>query len=243
METNTIIYQYFGSEDSRDRDIVFFVPGLPPTLEARSNWCKALAQAHRDNNRDDRPINANIAIATGGRLLEVHKGTTDELNNALYVTYCLHRQDFEPQVRQRLPRNTDLKFIRCTRMLLSALTKTVFRAEVKRALQGNIQQRIAGLRTIDFEQVKETTKGYSPEDIRKLAAFQLGQTLALDKGLELYTKSRIAFYYPQLQDYLQRAPQAPAGALNDLLAVFINRLEQRVVHMHTTEEQVMNPIK
>ncbi len=128
-------------------------------------------------------------------------------------------------------------------MLLSALTKTVFRAEVKRALQGDIQQRIATLSMIDFGQVKETTKGYSPGDIRKLAAFQLGQTLALDKGLGLYTKSRIAFYYPQLQDYLQRAPQAPAGALNDLLAVFITRLEQRVEHMPTTEEQVLNQIK
>lgn len=235
METR-IIYQYFGSEDSSDRDIVFFVPELPATIEARSQWCKSLAEAHRHNTNDHRRLNANLAVTTHGSLLQVYKGTTDELNNALYVTYALHQQDFEPQIRQRLPRNTDLKFIRCTRMLLSALTRTVFRATVKQALQGGIHQRIAALKTIDFGQVETTAKGYKPEDIRKLAAFQLGQTLALDAGIELYTKNRIALYYPQLSDYLQRKTPVQTQALNDMLVTFISRLEQRVPHMTTTEE-------
>ncbi len=162
-----ISWQYFGSEDSTDTDVVFFVEALPQTIQKRSDLCKILIDRHPGESQATKRINANLAVLKEGQVIQVYKGTADELNNALYHTYTLHRQDFDNQIGKLLPRHIDLKFIRCARMLLSALTQTTFRKTVKPALQSGLQARMAALKQIDLQQLTATEKGLSVTDIKK----------------------------------------------------------------------------
>lgn len=232
-----MIWQYFGSEDSRDKDVVFFIDVMPATIKERAAYSKMLVSRYFGQTKDDSAINANLAVLNAGQLLQAYKGTTDELNNALYHTYDLHRQDFDNQVKQVLPRDVNLKWIRATRMLLSVLTRTVFRKEIKLALQSDLQTRVSTLKRIDLEQLTQTEKGFTLTDIKKLMAFQLGQTLALDAGNEVYTKRGVASCYPQLIPYLQRIPGTDALALGALLQTFSTTLEQKITTMPFTEER------
>lgn len=231
-------YQYFGSGDSTDTDVVFFVAELPATIQERSILCKAMVSQYFGTNEAGKKVNANLAVLKSGRLVAVYKGTADELNNALYYTYTLHQQDFDNQVTQLLPRNTDLKFIRCARMLLSAMTRTVFRKTVKLALQADLQAKINALKQIDLQQLAVIEKGLGLKDIKKLMAFQLGQTLALASGKEVYTKQEIITCYPELSPYLHRiAADTDTEALAALLRIFTATLEKRVKTMTFTEEE------
>lgn len=231
-----MIWQYFGSEDSTDTDIVFFVAELPATIQQRSELCKACVSGYAALNEAAKKVNGNLAVLNKGQITDVYKGTADELNNALYYTYHRHKQDFDNQVKKVLSRNIDLKLIRCTRMLLSAMTRTAFRKEVKMALQSGLGTRMAVLKQIDWQQLKEPEKGFTLIDIKKLMAFQLGQSMALISGKEVYTKGDIAFCYPQLSPYLQRQTGTGTEALAAMLSAFILHMEQRMKGMAFTEE-------
>lgn len=229
-------YQYFGSADSLDTDIVFFVDQLPSTIRECSDLCKALSEAHAGKKQSILPVNGNLAVLQDGYITQVHKGTADELNNALYDTYSLHRQDFPLMISGPLQRDIQLKFLRCTRIILSALTRTLYRRQVKKALQEDLANRIFVLKQTDLELITETAKGFSLTDIQKLLAFQLGQTLLLHNGTEVYTKQAVAQRYPQLVPQLYRSPSASVAGLNIVLQEFITALEERLPHMDRTEE-------
>ncbi|RYZ39629.1 MAG: hypothetical protein EOP49_30090 [Sphingobacteriales bacterium] len=231
-----MMYQLFGSADSTDTDVMFFVDTMPGTILERAELCKTYSASLAARLHTDKAVNGNLGIVRNRHLIAVHKGTVDELNNSLFCTYVLHEQSFENQVQQLLPRDVDLKFIRCTRMLLSALTRTVFRVTVKAALQNDLHHRLEALRALDLKLISEPTKGYSLEDLKKVLAFQLGQTLALHTGQEVFTKSDICERYPPLEPYLYRQPDSDAADLQALLSTFTDALALRIPAMKQTEE-------
>jgi hypothetical protein len=128
-----ITYQIFGSASSEDLDVVFFVKELGSIAE-NSSTAKELATQLALRLNTKKRINPNLAIVSDGKLTAVYKGTVDELNNALFHTYALHQQEFPIQITVLLPRDLELKIIRCARTMLSYFTKTARRAEVKSAL-------------------------------------------------------------------------------------------------------------
>lgn len=230
-------YQIFGSEDSQDLDLVFFVDTMPGTIRDRSLYCARLVQEHFGNNSlYGQPVNANLAILRQGRVDQVYKGTADELNNALYYTYGLHRQDFPNLVRGTLPRDTDLKLIRCVRMMLSALSRTQYRAQIKAALQRGLADRLETLQQVELAMIRESSKGYSLPDTWKLIAFQCGQSLALVEGKELYTKGSVATRYPALEPYLYRKEGVGTEALQLLLDQLISSALRRLPFMKSSDE-------
>lgn len=231
-----MLYQFFGSDDSTDIDVVFFVDKLPDTITDRLLLCKKYTATLRLKMESPKAINGNLAVIANGQLTDVYKGTADELNNALFETYHLHEQDFDNQVLSLLVRDVDLKFIRCARMLLSALSQTVFRKEVKLALRSNLSDRLQTLKGIDLQLLSSTNRGYSLLDLKKVLAFQLGQTLALHSGKEIYTKRKLIEVYPNLSPYLQRVPNTEMQSLNSFLNSFCAALAERLTQMKSTEE-------
>lgn len=231
-----MLYQFFGSDDSRDIDVVFFVDMLPATVAERLLLCKKYTAMLRLKMESPKAINGNLAVIANGQLTDVYKGTTDELNNALFETSRLHEQDFDNQVLGLLVRDVDLKFIRCARMLLSALSRTIFRKEVKLALRSSLSHKLQALRGIDLQLIGTTNKGYNLLDLKKVLAFQLGQTLALHSGKEIYTKRNLIDVYPNLTPYLQRIPNAEMQSLNGFLNIFLAALAERIPQMKSTEE-------
>lgn len=186
----------FGSEDSLDEDRVYVFPSLP-SLEECQAFCK-----HKPDNR-------NIIVIEDGVVIDCYKGSPDEMNNALWDTYALHPQTAPLPLTQRVTRNIPLKVVRTTRIILSMLTRTSYRTEIKAALRSHDQsQRIRILRQIDFVTLE------LDREQRKAIAFHLGQTLALLEGEECYTKSQVSARTPDLAPMIQREAESDLAQLN-----------------------------
>jgi hypothetical protein len=175
-----------------------------------------------------------LAIVENGIVVDCFKGYADELNNALFATYSAHYQAFDNHVFQNVPRNIDLKFLRASRIILSYFTKTILRKEVKKVLREDIFEKLICLKFLDFTLLDSRMKGR--EDVLKSIAFQLGQTIALEKGVEIYTKSNLALQFDALEPFLYRKAEISTSILQDFLNTFIQLLEKRVSQMSIWNE-------
>jgi hypothetical protein len=218
-------FQYFGSVDSQDIDLVFFVEALPPTIADCAALCADFSAQYAALFDADKKINSNLAIVEKGVLIDVFKGNTDELNNALFITYYLHRQKYPRVIKRLLVRDLDLKFLRSSRSILSLLTKTAQREAVKNALRGDIQLKLSTLETIDLTKLNESNIKIRLVDAKKMLAFQIGQTLALFNRREVYTKSDIALIFPELTPYLNREKGTDFTVLQSFLGQFNGALK------------------
>jgi len=228
------IYQFFGSEDSLDVDVVFFIEEMPATLLEKLQLSKKCSQS-LETFFPEKEINGNLAVFKNGNLVEVYKGTTDELNNALFTTYDHHKQAYDNQVSHLLQRDVDLKFLRSTRMILSFLSKTSYRTIIKQALKATIIEKAKVLEVIDLNTFSATEKTDS-KAVLKAIAFQLGQSIALSEGQELYTKSEIGSYLPDLRKYLYREENVDLEPLQKVLLLFIALLKNRITTMKNLSE-------
>ncbi|MDB2686177.1 hypothetical protein N9Y42_03125 [Mariniblastus sp.] len=202
----------FGSQDSVDEDALYVFESLPSFSE-----CQAFC-GQGDDNR-------NIVTVVDGVIAQSFKGITDETNNALLATFDLHKQECENPVTQTVVRNVLLKNVRATRIILSLLSRTKYRPEVKAALRSNNQQhRQQVLQTIDFDSLE-----INP-DSRKSIAFQLGQALALNQGHELYSKSMLKNHFSELTPYLNRSEVQSTRVLNDIRDRFLDSVSDIGIH-------------
>lgn len=213
--------QIYGSGNSVDVDILYVVDKLPETIKE----CKDFCNEYKNENE-----NLNIGVITNGVLSECFKGTTDELNNSIYHTYNLHRQDDRLMIERTVERDVFLKIIRAVRSILSHFSRSQLRTTIKNALKSSWEDRMVALRDIanedsfDFDSLNNNMTKY---DILKLVAFQIGQTKALIDGNELYTKDEVSNKYPQLKSYMERTDDSwftikkELGDFVDLLSHFM----------------------
>jgi hypothetical protein len=218
------MYQFFGSENSLDIDIMFWVEEIPENVQEARALTQALAHEFQQKKQLTKKINANIGKVQDGKIVALFKGIVAESNNALIHTYSLHYQDYPNQITQLLPQNIAEKTLRTARVLLSFLTKTTQRSAVKMALRGNFVQKLAVLGDIQlshFETESALGNTNTIVDFQKTFAFQLGQTLALWEGKELFTKNEIGLYFPNLQPYLDRTQGISNALLQKYLELFV----------------------
>jgi len=197
------LHQIFGSKSSTDYDIMFFVDTLGTIQESH----EIISEIDKEYSEiySDKPVNSNICIVENGVVVDVFKGTADEVNNAMLLTYDYHEQKFSNQITRFLIRDTELKILRTARVLLSFLSRTEHRKEVKRALKSDLIQKLDVLLNIDLREITDLgSRNVEWKDYLKTMSFQLGQTLSLMDGVELYTKEDISDYFPGLSDMLNR---------------------------------------
>ena len=196
-------FQIFGSEDSKDYDIMVFVDEIGTKQESHER----VAEFDRKLSLmfPDKPLNSNLAIIKYGVVTEVFKGTVDEVNNMLYLTYNLHEQKYPLKITRLIERDVDLKILRTARVLLSFLSRTEHRPKVKKALKSDLIEKLKVLADIDLTKILDLgSRNVKWEDYLKTMSFQLGQTLALMVGKELYTKNEIFQTFPELKTMLLR---------------------------------------
>jgi len=204
-----IIARYIhGSEDSTDLDVVYITDILPEFQKCKS-FC--------DKNPDGE--NRNLAVITDGAISSCYKGSPDELNNSLLETYSLHEQTDELLVTHKVPRIKPVKYARAIRIILSHLSRSKYRSEIKAALRGFWTERLNTLNSIylpsiDFSELKRTG---SPADIKKIIAFQIAQVIGLLSDLEFYTKSKMSETYPVLKQFLYREEDSDINQLDNYL--------------------------
>lgn len=199
---------YFGSGDSLDIDVVYIFDVMPDLQECKS-FC-----SEKDENR-------NIVCINNGIVTESYKGTKDEMNNVIYNTFHLHKQILkENPIKHLVKRDLALKSIRTVRGLLSSLSRTEYREDIKKALKSNDWIfKLDVLLNIDFNNIKDFIKDNQVETF-KFLAFQVGQTLALIYGKEIYTKKDLADLYPILNDFLYRKENINEEQLNSFYKFF-----------------------
>jgi len=200
-------YNIFGSEDSTDLDIMFFLDNLPDTVEESKSLCKILDSYYlAEKEIKDREVNSNIAVVKVGSINQCFKGTVDEVNNMILQTYSFHKQDHPLQVSIPMKRNIPVKIYRSLRIMLTFLSRTSYRSSVKAALKSSsLFGKVSVLKAVPFDVVvKEGLEKVTPIEFAKVSAFQIGQCLGLLNGVELYTKNQISYYYRALAPALRR---------------------------------------
>jgi hypothetical protein len=219
------IFQAFGSEDSQDIDLVFFVEIMPNSIAECAEKCALLSAQYAALFNSEKKVNSNLVIIKNGALIDAFKGNTDEVNNALFLTYHLHEQYYPNQIQRLLLRDLDLKFLRASRSIISLLTKTPQRAMIKDALRGGISLKMNTLETVYLCAVDWSSSKMDISDVKKMLAFQIGQTLALFCEKEVYTKREIGLIFPTLNPYLNRELNTDFKDLQIYLTQFIAALK------------------
>ena len=214
-----------GSEDSLDVD-VYYVFDEKPSFDECRRFCS-----------EDPNENRNIIVIKDGVVVDCFIGTVDEINNGLIDTYPLHAQNDELLVNKRLERDITIKSIRAVRGILSILSRTQYRSDIKYALTHGWQARLDCLLNIDFTTINynELGKRMNGPDMLKVIAFQIGQTLGLFDGVELYTKSSVAKQYPELKSFLYREP-SDLKVLNeyrDILSGYLDKIKTKDLNDYT----------
>jgi hypothetical protein len=226
------IFQTFGSEDSQDIDLVFFLEFMPNSIAECAEKCAVLSAQYDTIFNSEKKVNSNLVINKNGVLIEVFKGNTDEVNNALFLTYPLHTQYYPNQIQRLLPRNLDLKFLRAARSILSLLTKTPQRTMIKEALKGDISLKMNTLEIIDLCTIDWSNSKMDIVEVKKMLAFQIGQTLALVGEKEVYTKRAIGLIFPQLMPYFNRELNTNFNELQIYLTQFIVELRRHLIQLN-----------
>lgn len=213
-----IIAKYIhGSEDSTDIDVHYVFDKMPTFQE-----CKEFCDSDKSENR-------NIITIENGIVTSCYKGTIDEINNALIETYPLHKQEYPLLVECKVERDKVLKYIRAVRIILSYLSHTIYRKQIKSALKGTWEERIKTLEEIDLTKIDfdSLAKHNNKLDVLKIIAFQIGQCWGLIGDVEYYTKYSIAQDYPFLKRYLYRK-ETEVDGLNVDLHMFAEDLKYAV---------------
>jgi hypothetical protein len=103
-------------------------------------------------------------------------------------------------------------------------------------LKGDINEKLKALKAISLNQITAFGKDKSNENSIKSIAFQLGQTILLYEGKEVYTKNQILICIPELKKYLLREPNVDLEDLQKCLSEFVELLKIRVVTMKNFSE-------
>jgi len=232
-------YQIFGSKDSIDYDVMVFVDRIGNKQESHervANFDKILSELY-----PDKPLNCNLAIVKYGIVTEVFKGTADEVNNMLCLTYDLHEQQHKLKITRLIGRDIDLKKLRTARVLLSFLSRTKHRTEIKKALKSDFIEKLKVLSDLDLSKIRDLgSRNVKWEDYLKVMSFQLGQTLALMDGIELYSKKEIGDKYPELKSMLSREGEN-LGALEIMKSMFVAHCSEELSDMETLIEEEKTP--
>lgn len=225
MEHPVIIH---GSENSLDRDAYIVIPSPLTQKEA-----KVICDARKD-------INANLLVITDGKVTWSYKGTIDECNNSILATYHLHEQEYPNPITEKADRDYGLKMLRTIRGLLSYVSRTPMRAEVKKALvSDDLDYKMEVLKSVDLNNITDFEKSPIIETY-KFFAFQLGQTLSLlEDNEELFTKNSVAKKYPELATYLAREEANPVE-LQNFLTRFNDFVSQNYTKVNTKQLYMTN---
>ncbi len=200
MQTNGKYY-FYGSQNSLDVDVIFEVDEFDENIENVYSFCREIKKEY--------PFNINLAVFKNGNIVDVikRKSLIDGLNNSLYFTYENHKQVFDKPILTLLPRNKELNHYKCLRTILSMLTRTNLRSQIKAVLNAwqPFQGKINILDSIDFTTITSFNQKYEKDiDIWKGIAFYLGQAISLEQNIEIYEKNKLIELHPTLSNFVLR---------------------------------------
>lgn len=234
------LFNIFGSEDSVDYDVMIQVPEIPSISDSKS-LCLSQDDHLKNILGSEKKINSNLAVIENGIIVKVFKGVPMECNNSIFRTYKYHRQYFPLFIERTFwdPSYPALKSARALRILLSFLSRTEHRTIVKEALRGNAMDKITTLRRINISDIKDFGKNNQDKlEINKTIAFQLGQTIAILDGTEIYTKTDIGDLFPKLLIPLKRKDTTD-NVLDVYKDILLDKIMVRFTNLNETVKETV----
>lgn len=212
-----IAWVLYGSSDGADHDVALIAQRPFGTKEAQLLTPlveKLLRQQHGQVfGADNKQLNINFCVVSGGNVSWCYKGTPDELNNSILIMYGEHgTAQLHPNfITSRMERNVILKILRCLRVLICSVSRSNVRHLIEPVLKNvAFSGRLAAISQLKFEDIKIILRSRDTlENIWKGIAFQMGQTLALVEGDEIFGKRRCAERFPVLESFLYRKEITP----------------------------------
>ncbi|WP_343616690.1 hypothetical protein [Flavobacterium sp.] len=207
MKTNfSYPYYFYGSDDSTDEDVIIVISKeeMPEKQEDRKKTVLALLKEY------DLNWNATLAVIENGKISDTifTKSWIDSLNNALFETYFLHQQKHELLIKEKHIRNKTLAIYKAVRTVLTMLTRTEYRTQIRPILKGihDFNLKLEALNKIDFTSISQfNQKNTNDIDIWKIIAFYVGQNIALiENDIEIYTKKKLISHFPDLEPFIYR---------------------------------------
>ncbi len=197
-------YYFFGSANSLDKDVLLECDRIPDKQTAQE-WIQAYKQTHAVD------WNINLITVRNGIVADTipSKSTIDGVNNALLATYALHVQQHPLPITHKVPRHLLLNIYRCIRTILTFCTRTRYRSQIRPTLNGihPFHHKLESMALLDFTTLDTFDAKYTRDvDIWKTIPFYLGQTIALMKGIEIYTKDALVAEFPQFSRFIYRQP-------------------------------------
>lgn len=221
-------YYRFGSADSADVDVMIehdlasckddtpLIQALKEQYPAISNWDVKLIKIEQ------------------GRVTHCmrSKGSPDSAHNCLYYTYHLHPQVYPFPLAGPVERNKPLALVKCTRTILGFLRGSNYHGLYLQHMrlplrQFNWQKRVDALRLLDYRQhlFDDDLKN---RKVLKSIAFYIGQTLSLFQDIEIYTKTDLCKYHPELTPLIKKE----VSAAHELLYAKVEALCQLIATLH-----------
>jgi len=220
-------YYIFGSKDSIDIDVLIVHPESTG-LESDSLLIKQI--------NTDYPItrnwNINIIQINGGVIINSipSKGYPDSVNNSLFETYNLHKQKYPFPLDRKVTRNISLAIEKCLVAVFTFYKRTkhheFYKSIPKEIKNGNaeLEDRLSFLEKIDFKTLPFDDENRNKNAFKSLA-FHVGQTVSLIEGIEIYTKQKLIFHHPNLENLIKRLAIQDTDIINEK----IKRLKDSII--------------
>jgi len=244
-------FNLFGSHDGNDLDILVRVSKKITLLRYDqvdricALYSNKLSESFIGHN-----IDVNLVYLENDIIIWTAHGTVWETTNALFSQYQSHKQYHPCFVKAAvIPTQTEIntKIHRAVRNVLSMYTRSVEHREiVKRAMchKSTLGYRLNTINTIISSQNTWADNRTNIVKINiqlKRACYQALQALCVMKSTELYSKSDLSSYCPDVRVFLYREiPTENDFAnlhklFNDLLKTVIKRAEMKLIDLSETE--------
>lgn len=90
-EMDQLVYTLFGSPEGVDIDLVVYCTSKQlASLHKGLVWCKEIEAFYKTYIKN--PLNITLAVVSNGIVIKTLKGSCNETNNGLLLTYHLHTQ-------------------------------------------------------------------------------------------------------------------------------------------------------
>lgn len=216
-----MLYNIFGSADSLDVDILVKIDKPLSISECKA---KCLELDSELSKHFDKKVNTNLCVTDFNTLSWVYKGSLDEVNNSILATYENHTQNHGKFVNQQVVRNLNLKVARSIRTVIQYLSRSKYRAIIKKALLSDTKVKLDVLMSINF------TEQFSLEKIEwteyaKVFAFQYAQIVCLYESIEIYTKNEASFNFPEYSDFIYRKSPVDMQKFQKLVLDFCTHIQ------------------
>lgn len=236
------IYRY-GSNTSTDIDLFIAIDRIPENNREDRQNIEELREMVKYVILDSMKVNDKridysfIHVSDDGVIDWCEYDDLEECNNALYYTFDHHVYNnavvrVNP-VKRKLTQNVSFKIVKVVRQLLTLLSRTEYRDDVKYLLKnGTFKQRLEFvIRMVSeqkFSKIQTFNKNLDDVEILKDIAFSFIQLYSLIEDVDVFCKKDACLRFPDLAPFILREDDAKLETLEEFIIETFQKLSANI---------------